>query len=114
MKAPNKTAFTNSSKRPDSNERGTDKAPLAVKLLNTGKSEQEASQEAAQIQNENNAEWWVRVLTAALVGVGLLQLFAYIIQARRLKQTIGVMHDTAERQLRAYLTVLTGRGAPQD
>ncbi len=74
-------------------ERGTDKAPLAVKLLNTGKSPAETAQEAQQLQAEYDSEWWVRVLTGALVGVGLLQLFAYVLQAKRLKQTIGVMHD---------------------
>jgi hypothetical protein len=59
------SAPTNSSKRAATDERGTEKSPLAVKLLNTGKNEQETIQEAAQIQNENDAEWWVRVLTGA-------------------------------------------------
>jgi hypothetical protein len=89
-------------------QRGTDKSPLAVKLLNTGKSDQETAQQTAQVQNENNSEWWMRVLTLALVGVGFLQLIAFIVQAMRLKETIGVMHDTSERQLRAYLCVLAG------
>jgi len=95
-------------------ERGADKSPLAVKLLSTGKSDAEAAQESEQIQTEYNSEWWVRILTAALVGVGLLQLFAYVVQARRLKETICVMHKTAERQLRAYLGVSLGGIVPQD
>jgi len=83
-------------------------------LLNTGKSDQETAQQTAQVQNENNSEWWMRVLTLALVGVGFLQLIAFIVQAIRLKETIGVMHDTGERQLRAYISITPGLVIEQD
>jgi hypothetical protein len=44
-----------------------------------------------------------------LVFVALLQLGAFIVQACRLGQTIQVMRDTAERQLRAYVSVDTAQ-----
>jgi hypothetical protein len=69
-------------------ERGTEKMPFAVKLLNTGKSDKEAADETDQVRRENNAEWWMRVLTGALVGVGILQLFAFIAQAFALRKTV--------------------------
>jgi hypothetical protein len=56
-----------------------------------------------------NRESWMIVFTAALALVGALQLIAFALQARRLRQTIGVMHDTAERQLRAYVNVRGGK-----
>lgn len=40
------------------------------------------------------------------VGIALLQLLAFINQAKRLKQTVEVMKDTARRDLRAYVDVL--------
>jgi hypothetical protein len=42
-------------------------------------------------------------MVGAVIFVGLLQLVAFVWQAIRLGQTIGVMKDTAEKQLRAYV-----------
>lgn len=87
-------------------ERGTDKAPLSVKLLNTGKSKSETAQEAQQEKDTTSTNRWVIRLGFVGVGIALLQLVAFIFQAIRLKQTIAVMRDTARRDLRAYVDVL--------
>ena len=50
-----------------------------------------------------DAESWMVVFTGGLVLVGTLQLFVFGLQARRLRQTIKTMDDTAERELRAYV-----------
>ena len=95
----------NSGEQTAADDRGIDKMPLSVKLLNTGKSETETAQESKQEQNAASTNWWIVRLGIAGVGVALLQLVAFIVQAYRLKQTVGVMRDTANRQLRAYLGV---------
>jgi hypothetical protein len=44
-------------------------------------------------------------LTGAIALIGFLQLIAFSLQARRLRQTVDTMQDTAVRQLRAYVHV---------
>ena len=97
-------AADNRQKQTATDERGTDKSPLSIKLLNTGKSEAETAQEANQEKNTVDTNRWVIRLGFAGIGIALLQLIAFIFQAIRLKQTINVMKDTAERQLRAYVS----------
>jgi len=46
---------------------------------------------------------WMMLFTGGLVLVGILQLWVFGLQARRLRQTIDTMDKTAERQLRAYV-----------
>lgn len=55
-------------------------------------------------QNKSPSEWWLVGLTGALVSVGVVQSWVFWIQAGRLRQTIDIMGDTAERQLRAYVS----------
>jgi len=61
------------------------------------------------------ADWWLIGLTGALVLVGIVQIVVFMLQltafrnqASRLKETIEVMRDTAERQLRAYVHIAGG------
>lgn len=85
--------------QPQPDERGTNKQPLAVKLLNTGKSDQEAAAEAAHIKNEEQTESWTIGLTIAAVGVGGLQLIAFVLQALYMRSTVKEMrraNHTAE------------------
>ena len=67
--------------------------PLAVKLLNTGKGQDEAAQEAAQIKEAHDTNWWTTRLTLAAVGIGFLQLIAFVVQAVVLAKTVAVMRS---------------------
>jgi hypothetical protein len=98
-------------------ERGTDTSPISVKIVPTPKTQIEAAQEKAERDAKAANDWWLMVFTGGLVVVGATQLIAFSIQARRLKQTIDVMRDTAISQLRAYVSApkasivnLTGKG----
>jgi hypothetical protein len=73
------------------NQRGTDKSPVVVKLLNTGKSDQETTNETARIKNEKKTERWTIALTIAAILVGLLQLGAFIRQAHYMRGTVTEM-----------------------
>ncbi len=49
-------------------------------------------------------DWYIVWLTSIIAVVGFLQLTVFGLQARRLRQTIETMDDTAVRQLRAYVS----------
>lgn len=119
--------------KPD--ERGTEQAPFVIKAIPTPKTEAEAAAEAQDKQektaNDRQLVYWTR----ALLGVGIVQFLVLVVQAivfgrqaRRLRQTVdemkiatkatekaanaaertvSTMKDTAERQLRAYVSIAT-------
>jgi hypothetical protein len=77
-------------------QRGTDSLPVAVRLLNTGKSAADAAQEAqaiADTQQTNRRQFWI--------NIGLL--FLTVVQSIGLIVTIGTTNRTNRRQLRAYV-----------
>jgi hypothetical protein len=86
-------------------QRGTDESPVTVKVLPTPKNHEEADTNRNERAKKQEADLWLVRLTGILALVGTLQLIVFGIQARRLRQTIETMKDTAETQLRAYITV---------
>lgn len=60
------------------------------------------------------AEWWMVVLTVAIIIVMVLQLAAFVLQAFALRKTVDTMRDTAQRQLRAYVTAVDDKVVIQD
>lgn len=78
--------------------RGTDDWPISVKVLPTPKTVEEISQEKKDRDDISGANWWMVRLTAAIGLVGLLQLFIFGLQARRLRQTIKKMDEIAKGQ----------------
>jgi hypothetical protein len=98
----------NSREQAATDQRGTDKLPISVKLLNTGKNEQKAAQAARQEQTADSTNWWTIRLALAAIFISGLQLIAYSLQAARLKETITVMRENGERQLRAYVIANAG------
>lgn len=90
-----------SSKTTNKDERGTEAAPLSVKLLNTGKSAEEAAEETRRIKQQTADERWVSNwtigLTSALAFATLLQFCALLWQARRLRQAVIATNDVAEQ-----------------
>jgi hypothetical protein len=94
---------------PGANKEGTEKAPFVVKIIGSEPKAQDGASNNADSHHEQPPDWWMIGLTLALVGVGVLQLVSFIIQARRLGDTVNVMKDTAQRQLRAYVSIFDAR-----
>jgi hypothetical protein len=85
-------------------QRGTEQSPVIVKIIGA-----EPKAQNAASGNPNNGkekpptDWWGIGVAGGTLVVLVLQLIAFVVQASRLGQTISVMKDTAERQLRAYV-----------
>jgi hypothetical protein len=101
------TAPENSPQNTDQDKRGTEDSPLTVKLLNTGKSEPEAAQEAQRIKEQTTRERWATNwsigLTAALVFAAFLQfsgligqIFVYRKQAGIMQKALGATTKAAD------------------
>jgi hypothetical protein len=102
--APEQKTTTTPRQTRDDN-RGSDERPLTVKVFQPPKSEEETTADRQERAEKQEADRWLVRLTGILGFIGVLQLIAFIIQARRLGQTVDVMKATAERQLRAYVMV---------
>jgi hypothetical protein len=100
--------------QPKSDQRGTEKSPLIVKLLNTSKNAQQAAADTEEIKRHDQVERWTLRIYGLLAAIALFQLVAFIWQAISLKRTIAVTREIGERQLRAYITVSPGSIIEQD
>jgi len=112
---PQQSQSQSAQQQPADNQRGTEQAPLVVKVLPAPKTNEETAQEAKdrseKAANDRELVIYSRdldILTAILIAVGLLQLFVFGYQALKLRQTVKTMEDTAERQLRAYVFITDG------
>jgi hypothetical protein len=99
-----------SSQPPTADERGTNNLPLIVKLAPTPQSQAEAAEKSDEEKDQLSSNWWLVRATWLLAIIGLLQLCVFGLQARRLRQTIKTMDETAVRQLRAYVSAQMGVG----
>jgi hypothetical protein len=90
-------------KHPPADQRGTDNSPLVVRVLTPPQDRTEAAQPSKANDEKPPTDWYMFGVTVVLAFIAVLQLIAFIVQARRLGQTIDVMKDTAQRQLRAYV-----------
>ena len=74
----------NSANAAQADQRGTEQSPIAIKLLNTGKSDAEAADEAKRISEKDQLDqWsakWIVILTLALVTATVLQFGALLYQ----------------------------------
>ncbi|HEV2162392.1 MAG TPA: hypothetical protein VGR52_09205 [Stellaceae bacterium] len=98
-------AATQNSNGASDDQRGTDKFPLTVKIVQTPESDAAAAKVSTQEQSQLDANWWLVRATWVLVGVAIMQLCVFGLQAKRLGQTIKRMDETAEHELRAYISV---------
>jgi hypothetical protein len=80
-------------------ERGSEKSPLHVQLLNTGKSEKDAAQEAERVNSQESTERWTIGLTIGLVLATIGQIVVLGYQASQLKRTVR----SSERASMPYL-----------
>lgn len=90
---PAKEQTTKSKKQTPGDQSITIKTPVEVKLLNTGKTPDEAAKEAKEQEEKASSDRWMMGLTAILGGIAFLQLIAFVWQALRLGDTVRVMKD---------------------
>lgn len=83
---------------PGADQRGTDQAPLIVKVLPAPKTEEETDRDARQEDEKSTADWWMVKLTGALVGVGILQLLVFGWQGWHLRDTVRTMKKIDQGQ----------------
>jgi hypothetical protein len=99
--------------QPDSDDRGTEQSPLIVKVLPPVQADGSTQQHAQERDDKATIDWWLAWFTGGLVLVGFLQLFVFGRQALRLRQSINLTRDIADRQeldMRASITE-AGRAA---
>jgi len=111
-------------------ERGTDKAPLAVHITEMPqRPPDDIERERAEVREKTSTDHWTIGLTLATAVILAFQLVVFGVQARRLnesikeakrateatqtaakaaEQTVTTMNLTARRDLRAYVFVLKG------
>jgi hypothetical protein len=93
-------------------QRGTNAAPLMVKVLPTPQTQAESTQQARERQEKTANDrklveftGWLVIATLMLAAIALLQAGVFGLQARRLRQTVETMGKTERRSLRAYVGV---------
>jgi hypothetical protein len=90
-------------------QRGTENTPFFAKRIGTEPNAESSTKQNAE-PPQQPTDW---VMVGAVVGIGVLQFIAFVWQAIRLGQTISVMKDTAEGQMRAYVYLeVAGRAYP--
>jgi hypothetical protein len=94
-----------------SDQRGTESAPLVVKIVGTEPQAQRAADTDRNGNKDNSADWSMVGASVAIAIIAVLQLFAFVAQAWWLRQTVAIMKDTAQRQLRAYVSDVEGEAA---
>jgi hypothetical protein len=96
-------------KEAEKDKRGTPEAPLSIKLLNTGKSDAESAQEAADVKDKAAQDRWVGDwtvgLTIALVGATFLQFIALFVQTTYVRRSVQVAERALTELERPYVYV---------
>jgi hypothetical protein len=76
---------------PESDERGTEQAPLIIKVLPPLNEGEKAAAEKQERQDKSESDWWLIKLTGVLAFIGVLQLVVFALQAFRLNQSVREM-----------------------
>ena len=72
-------------------KQGTEQSPIVVKVIPPTIDDKKSAEEEKKQEEKSASDWWLVKLTAVLAVIGLLQLFVFGMQARRLRQTIEEM-----------------------
>ena len=130
---PNQKSPTSSQKQTSKDERGTERMPLVIKGIPAEKSPEQAIEDRKEREIKRALDrdltsytGWQAIFTFILIVVGIFQLGLFIWQLRLIREsladtktaaeaanksadaaehTVSTMKDTAERQLRAYVSV---------
>lgn len=84
--------------QPETIERGTETAPVVVKVLPVPPTKEQTEEKAAERKRQDRADDWTFRFALATVLVGLLQAYIYWKQARSLRDTIAKMDEIAKAQ----------------
>jgi hypothetical protein len=106
IEQPPQTKAANPNDSADANQRGTENAPLVVKVLPTPKTAEEAARDEQDRSEKTSSNWWLIKLTGALGLIGGLQLLVFGIQAHRLKQTVDAMQSQSV-DMKSYIAEST-------
>ena len=121
------TNAENGQQPPTADQRGTEQSPVIVKIIGTGpKTQNSTGDNPDKAKTKPPADWWSVAIGGGTLFVLGLQLIAFTAQAcymrrtvtkmqsttsaairaaKAAEDTIGHMRETAERQLRAYLSI---------
>lgn len=130
---PNQKNPTSSQKQTSKDERGTERMPLVIKGIPAEKSPEQTTEDRKEREIKIALDrdltiytGWQAIFTFILIVVGIFQLGLFIWQLRLIREslvdtktaaeaanksadaaehTVSTMKDTAERQLRAYVSV---------
>jgi hypothetical protein len=91
-------------------QRGTEKFPLSVKMVGVEKTQPSADKSAKEDEKQPT-DWWMFGVTAIVAFIALLQLFAFIAQARYMKRTVFEMRKTTHTTIRAARASIKSAGA---
>lgn len=91
-----KAATGKSKQVPAPDQRGTDKAPLHIKLLNTGKSQSEAGDETKQKEEEASINRGTMIFTGGLLAVAIVQLLMFLWQLRLTRDAVKAAERSAK------------------
>ena len=86
---------------PPADQRGTEKAPLVVKVLPTPKTDVEASQEAKERDQKASTDWWLIIIGLGQLVVFIGQLFVFGYQAKKLRETVIAAADQSSKMERS-------------
>ncbi len=93
-----------SKQHPTKDLRGTEKSPFVVKTLPTEKTEAQTRQEENyKAEHANNERWTMQATVILAIVTAILAFFTYRLW-RATKRLVEDSQDTAQRQLRAYLS----------
>ncbi|MBI5316761.1 MAG: hypothetical protein HZB34_12375 [Nitrospirae bacterium] len=99
---------SNTQEKPAPDQRGTEEAPLVIKLLPAPNDEKPANYNAKNKISES-ADWWWDHIPEILLALFTLCLFiATYLLYRATKKLVMGAEDTAKRQLRAYISITGG------
>jgi hypothetical protein len=82
-------------------QRGTETAPLFVKIAPAADAREKAEQDRRQSEDQSASDWWLVKITALLMGIGALQLLVFGWQGYQMKRTV----DSSTAAERAYIFV---------
>ena len=76
---------------PKADERGTEHAPLVIKVLPPVNEDEKAAAAQQERKDKSESDWSLVKLTGVLAIIGVIQIVVFGLQARRLHQTVKEM-----------------------
>jgi hypothetical protein len=86
---------------PAADRRGTDQFPLSVKIVGAEPKAQDPAPSGTKENDKQPTDWWMFGATVALAAIAILQLIAFIAQARYMKRTVVEMRRTTSATIQA-------------